>query len=93
MNPNKVFGWLVGWFVGWLVGWVFFMRLDELILKSKKKSRQERVNSAGLGCPDPAHSKEKLLPGKYPQSPWNSLPEEVLCMLAALGHAVPRLSW
>ena len=52
-----------------------FMKLDELILKSKGRSGPERVNSAGPGCLDPAHSRERLLLGKCTQSPWNTLPD------------------
>ena len=60
MNFNKVFGGFLGG-LGVVLFCFVFVELDKLTLKSKRKSGQERVNTAALGCSNPAHSKERLL--------------------------------
>lgn len=39
------------------------------------KDVQQRINSAGQECPNPAHAKERFgpVPGRYSLSPWNIL--------------------
>ena len=58
--------------------------------KIKITSAQERVNSAGLDCSNPAHPKERSVLRTDPWNiPWDILPgKSVFVCLSPLGHAI-----